>query len=276
MPVSHLLKLARHQRIMRNMRKLNHLRTLTKIEAYLEAVFENIFGQTLGVEAIMRAVGRALEDATLTDDTPIATLTQLRIHLHPLDFAAVRRNYPFFDRQLAAYVVEVARQQGVLISEAPSIDVQASEDQVRGRVDVHAESGSSTGISTERLEKGTTPTRERPPRDAQLLRNGTPVLSLTQNVVNIGRRADNQLVLDDPRVSRHHCQLRLKNGHYVIYDLDSTHGVFVNEDAIQEHILEHGDMISLGGVHLLYIEDDTTDNHRPLAGDTSIKPPRAS
>jgi len=259
---------------MQNMRKLSVSRSsLIRLEAYLEGVFENFFGQSLGVESIMRAVTRALEDTTLSDSPSISSLTALHVELHPLDHAAIQRHYPFFERQLAAFVRDAARQQGILVSEMPTIQVLATPQQARGQVSVQAMSPTGEGTSTERLERHH-PTPERPPRDAAFLKDGNFLMPLQSNVINIGRRSDNQLVLDDPRISRHHCQLRLRQGRYHIYDLDSTHGVYVNQHAIREHILNHGDVVSLGGVNLVYVEEDTKEHIRPLAGDTSLRPPR--
>jgi pSer/pThr/pTyr-binding forkhead associated (FHA) protein len=91
---------------------------------------------------------------------------------------------------------------------------------------------------------------------AFLLVEGKHVYSLTEPVVNIGRRVDNHLVIDDKRVSRLHAQLRLINENYVIFDLDSTSGTFVNNNLVQQHTLESGDVISLAGVQLVFGQDE--------------------
>ena len=65
-------------------------------------------------------------------------------------------------------------------------------------------------------------------------------ISTTQSVINIGRRTDNQLVIDDPRISRGtHSFGRLK-GRYVIFDLDSTGGTFVNDQRDSGHPYSRG------------------------------------
>ena len=66
------------------------------------------------------------------------------------------------------------------------------------------------------------------PEDAFVIVDGIRVIPLTQPVVNIGRRVENTLVIDDPRVSRTHAQLRAINGRYIIFDLNSTGGTFIN------------------------------------------------
>jgi len=103
-----------------------------------------------------------------------------------------------------------------------------------------------------------------PPRNAFLIVDGTRIFTLNGSVVNIGRRADNQLAIDDPRVSRLHAQLRLVRGRYVIFDLDSTGGTLVNGEPVRQGVLMPGDVISLAGVPLVYGQeegeaDDTQD-----------------
>jgi hypothetical protein len=56
------------------------------------------------------------------------------------------------------------------------------------------------------------------PLGAFLIVDGVRVFPLEAVVINIGRREDNQLVVDDPRVSRLHAQLRIVRGQFVIFD----------------------------------------------------------
>jgi hypothetical protein len=90
------------------------------------------------------------------------------------------------------------------------------------------------------------------PANSYLIIDGTRILPLTQLVINIGRRPDNQITIDDPRVSRVHAQLRAIKGRFVIFDLDSTGGTFVNAQRIHQCALYPGDVISLAGCPLVY------------------------
>jgi len=77
---------------------------------------------------------------------------------------------------------------------------------------------------------------------------------------------DNHLVIDDPRVSRLHAQLRIVRGQFVIFDLDSTGGTFVNGQRIHQYTLRAGDVISLAGVPLVFGQEI------PEPGDTQEVP----
>ncbi len=90
------------------------------------------------------------------------------------------------------------------------------------------------------------------PEDAFVIVDGIKVIPLNQPLIRIGRRLENNLVLDDPRVSRTHAELRAINGRYVLFDLNSTGGTFVNGLKITQSVVYPGDVISLAGVNLVY------------------------
>jgi sigma-B regulation protein RsbU (phosphoserine phosphatase) len=62
----------------------------------------------------------------------------------------------------------------------------------------------------------------------------------------IGRQAENHLVLRDSRASRSHARIVLENGSYVIEDVSSRHGTFVNGNRITRQALKNSDRIEFG------------------------------
>jgi pSer/pThr/pTyr-binding forkhead associated (FHA) protein len=93
------------------------------------------------------------------------------------------------------------------------------------------------------------------PENAFLIIEGVKVFPLKEPIINIGRRLENHLVIDDPRISRNHAQLRAINGRYVLFDLNSTGGTFVNGQRTSQTVLYPGDVISLAGVALIFGQD---------------------
>jgi predicted component of type VI protein secretion system len=77
---------------------------------------------------------------------------------------------------------------------------------------------------------------------------------LTQELVTIGRDTANPIVINDPEISRKHAQLKAQSGSYIIEDLGSTNGTFVNGQRLMgPHMLRHGEVIMLGEkVSLVY------------------------
>ncbi len=110
------------------------------------------------------------------------------------------------------------------------------------------------GMDTKKEEEKAS--SEKIPANAFLIVHGTKVFPLTKAVVNIGRRMENDLTIDDPRVSRNHAQLRAVNGRYVIFDLNSTGGTYVNSQRSHQSVLYPGDVISLAGVPLIFGQDN--------------------
>jgi pSer/pThr/pTyr-binding forkhead associated (FHA) protein len=96
------------------------------------------------------------------------------------------------------------------------------------------------------------------PQNAFFVIEGVRVYPLVKDVISIGRRMENDLVIDDPRVSRRHAELRAnqEQGQFVLIDLNSTGGTFVNGRRISQSILYPGDSISMGGVLLTFNQDD--------------------
>lgn len=73
------------------------------------------------------------------------------------------------------------------------------------------------------------------------------VYELTQGVVSIGRDITNDIVINDPEVSRHHCRLTRGAGGYTVEDLGSTNGTFVNGQRLTgARPLSHGDTLGMG------------------------------
>ncbi len=64
-------------------------------------------------------------------------------------------------------------------------------------------------------------------------------------VVTIGRADDCELVIDDPRVSRRHAEIRPSGPDYVLVDLGSTNGTLVNGHPVTSHVLARSDRIMI-------------------------------
>ena len=82
---------------------------------------------------------------------------------------------------------------------------------------------------------------------AELVMDDGRTLSLTEHGLRIGRMPDNDLVLNDNLVSRHHCAITGTPAGFVLTDLQSTHGTTVNGDRLtMPRPLEDGDELVVG------------------------------
>lgn len=97
------------------------------------------------------------------------------------------------------------------------------------------------------------------PDQAYLIVGGKDNFQLEKSVVNIGRHSDNDLIINEPHISRHHAQLRAINNRYIIFDVGSTGGMLINGKSTSQAALHPGDVIRIGLVNLIYVQESTAE-----------------
>ena len=85
------------------------------------------------------------------------------------------------------------------------------------------------------------------------------VVELRKEETLIGRTADCDVQIPSNNVSRKHACVGFRNEEYHIKDLDSTNGVYVNGVKIDKCVLRNLDQIEIGGVKLLFNEEQTLE-----------------
>jgi pSer/pThr/pTyr-binding forkhead associated (FHA) protein len=124
------------------------------------------------------------------------------------------------------------------------------------------ENQSTPSLGDENLES------ERPAAEsAFLIIQGTKAVPLSQEIIRIGRSHDNSVVIDDPRISRHHAEIRLINDHFILFDLGSSGGTYINGQRSSQAMLYPGDVISLAGVEVHFAGEIPHESSR---GNTSL------
>lgn len=198
----------------------------------------------------------AMETGIQRDEhgSPIAP-NLFTLFVHPFEASSVLEDQALLD-ELAELIFLSGTEAGLIFYTHPTIRIKTDPELEQYELNIIPEIRSGHLSKTSTMAVNIDETVERIFPNAFLLVGGERVYSLTEPVVNIGRRVDNHLVIDDNRISRLHAQLRIINNKYVIFDLDSTGGTFVNDNVIQQHTLETGDVISLAGVPLVFGQDD--------------------
>lgn len=247
--------------------------TLDRIEISFRRLFEGtlgrIFGDDISPEQIASQLAHAMSE-TVRDDGRGNRVApdQFALTLHPEDARRIFRESPEIQTVLSEGIRQAAQQEGYVLSREPQVSLAA--DPTLGRWETRAvawHSGSALDY-TRPMSVPSDRNPDEPPEGAFLIVDGGGHFSLEQPVINIGRRLDNQLILDNPHVSRTHAQLRVRHGRFVIFDLGSTAGTQVNGQQIKQHVLRAGDVISIGAIRLVYGEDseasqDTTAVYSP-------------
>jgi hypothetical protein len=178
--------------------------------------------------------------------------------------AEILSSDPVMLDELANFLQISAQEAGIHFSGQPVVRLSMDPDLPAGEVHVTARSSQANLSDTYAMQIETPAVKpdsrqagvEHIPPGAFLIVDGVRVFPLSQTLVNIGRHPDNHLVVDDPRVSRRHAQLRIIEGRFVIFDLNSTGGTAVNGKFIHQSRLSPGDVISLSGVPLVYGQED--------------------
>jgi pSer/pThr/pTyr-binding forkhead associated (FHA) protein len=73
-----------------------------------------------------------------------------------------------------------------------------------------------------------------------------------QGGVTIGRLPSNGIVIENPAVSGQHARIIVEGGQYVVEDLNSRNGTFVNNQPVNKHMLHEGDVIAIGKHTLVF------------------------
>ena len=71
--------------------------------------------------------------------------------------------------------------------------------------------------------------------------------------LTVGREAHNQIIIDDPAVSREHAAIVPIGNDHILEDLRSANGTVVNGTKLSRRILQHGDVMEFGRFHLRYL-----------------------
>ena len=82
---------------------------------------------------------------------------------------------------------------------------------------------------------------------------------LDGDLVSIGRESSNAISLRHNSVSRRHCLITRAGDEFVISDLDSFNGTFVNGVPVKEQILAHADQIKIGSIALFFLTGESDD-----------------
>ena len=187
-----------------------------------------------------------------------------RVYLNPDDLAAFGELPRSLATDLADGALSFARAHRYTLVDRPQVELVANRHLDRAEIRVETrfadrQSGGREDVEEQgkdpdgRQDQTGTAIFSLPPREAPLARlrvirsDGTERgVEADRGQMTIGRARDNDLVLDDGKVSRHHGRLLPRHGALVFTDLGSTNGSWVNGIRIAEVALGEGDRIELG------------------------------
>jgi FOG: FHA domain len=255
-------------------------------ERLFERPAARLFQDQAGRVQIQRGIERAIETERLVRHRRAYVPAHYRVLLNAADVAALDGDLVALTRDLAEQVRLYARAHQYVLQARPSVEVIASAAVASGDVRVYADrapapaatraaapapAGTATPIPPTDLADDEAPATATPageedaipgatavfaaprpntPRAQLAVRTpGQPVsrLNVRPGTIRVGRALDNDIVLPDDKVSRHHGQIGIRLGMLVYTDLRSTNGSFLNGSAVSEIALGPGDILRIGG-----------------------------
>ncbi len=250
---------------MKRKRSLSRFEILA--QQLIEGSFKRLFGEQIEPVEVASRLARAMEDGQV-DGRAAGSYT---VRLNPADLEALLAKKPDLSNELAAYLVRLAQQAGLMLAATPQVLLIADATVRARQMRVHAEQGDPDEEHTTQINAVDAVKSETLAAlhdlDAFLIVAGRQHVPLDRPMVTIGRRTDNDIVLDSSTVSRQHAQIRWRYGRFILYDLSQRGRTAVNDQPIAEHALQPGDVIVLSDTQIIYGEGRDDGHVREPAPD---------
>jgi|SRR5436190_6500323 len=246
------------------------MRALSQFEEFLEGLvegsFRRLFRGRLEPVDLARRLGRVMDDnKRVTWDRPLVP-NQYRITLSGADFADVHGFVDSLQRELEKFANDRAAERGYGLLAPAAVTIEPDETLPAGSFQVHA-AVVDAPVETQGPAPATLEdfgqTRAMRPLEMPAGPTGFESLYLvgagggqriswpiTGSRVTVGRGLDNDVVLDDASVSRHHAELTRDGSRIEVRDLGSTNGTWVNAARVSLATIHAGDEIAFGTIHL--------------------------
>jgi hypothetical protein len=247
----------------------------TTIASLVEGAFGRVFRSEVRPMELARKLAREMDAHRTVSVSRVYVPNEYSVWLSPEDRARYEGVEEEVIDELAAYLLEHARREELILASNPVIVFHTDEQLTLGefgiqarlvRADGHSESPHPPEPPAEQEEHGQTmiystsarvggPVEEAHARRAPraLLAVGGRRLLVPPGGGTIGRSRDCEIVLDDVGISRHHAEIRPGRGGWTIADLGSTNGVIVNgQHARGAQALRAGDRVELGSTEIVF------------------------
>jgi hypothetical protein len=219
------------------------------MEQAVEGSLRRVFPTTLQPVQVAKASARAMEAAQVIGVSGVEVPIAYRVRLAPPDLARFAEYSATLVREVSRYLVDYAHERGLRPVGEPRIELVPDSTVRAGSVRVDARFVDVAPAHQAELEDALEGTRRLRLADlaaaqpaAHAIRPGALWLSdrfglafpleVHNALVRLGRAVDNDVVIDNQRVSRYHAQLRWVESDWLVYDLESTNGTYLDDQLV--------------------------------------------
>lgn len=208
-----------------------------RLERLVEGVFAKAFRRGVTPIEVGRRITREMDVQRTVGVRGLIAPNKFTVALCKEDHEQLAGMANKLKGDLAGLAREHAKQEGYSLVGPVEVELTVDEKIGRGEFLVASEMAES--------EDGG-------PAGAVVLADGSRV-RIGPEPISIGRYPDNDVVLPEDEVSRHHAEVRRLDGGFHVVDLNSLNGTKVNGSGVTDRRLEDGDVIQIG-VHSLRFE----------------------
>jgi hypothetical protein len=238
---------------------------LTNLESRLESLVEGVFNRAFKARVqpveLARKLAKEMDSYKTVSVTRTYVPNEYTVFLSREDRRQFEGYEPALLEELSSHLLDHAARENLALLTRPRVTFETDKRLRMGEFGIQArlvkpprderEEASQGDLgATMVYSAGRAPREEPSPPPAAvsralLLKDGkTFVIDRPRTVVGRSRRCD--FVVEDPNVSRKHCELQLRGSDWYVVDLDSTNGVAVNGKPVSTARLSPGDEIMLG------------------------------
>ena len=238
-----------------------------KVQALLEQNLVALLRRHLDIPILALELARTLEQSYI--DNPTQAPGKIAPHcytllVHPQTLSKMKNETPDLESTLSTQITLIANTLGLVLLDTPTVMITIDQKIAQG----------SVKILTDPVDPTTAATIQMTPLDANatgsttntmayIIVNGDYYHPLRQPLITIGRKLDNNIIIENTDVSRSHAQIRLRIDKWVLFDTNSRLGTQINNKPIKEQVLQNGDVISIGSTTLIFVDDAVHHNHKP-------------
>jgi Protein of unknown function (DUF3662)/FHA domain len=244
----------------------------TTIASLVEGTFGRLFRSEVRPIELAHKLAREMDEHRTMSVSRTYAPNEYSVWLSPSDRARYEGVEEEVIEELAAYLLEHARRENLILASQPSISFNTDASLALGEFGIQArlvradaqadepgpavpadEQGQTMIYSTSARARGPVE-QARAQRPARaLLMIGGKRLIVSPNGGVIGRSRDCDIVLDDSGISRRHAELRPSDTGWTVTDLGSTNGLRVNGQPIRgAQPLRAGDRLELGSTEIVF------------------------